>query len=147
MELENTAENFSPPQQPVLYNETSSLMVVEEEMMKPLNMIKLEEEEKDGGDEKMTKKKFRNKKSSVLGLEEIQKHFHIPISEAAKQMKVGLTVLKKRCRQLNIMRWPHRKLKSLNSLILNLKVRYLWFKSLYIFILRHEFFEYGLIDM
>lgn len=66
--------------------------------------------------------RLRRSKSSVLGLEEIQNHFHIPISEAAKQMNVGLTVLKKRCRELNIMRWPHRKLKSLNSLIKNVKV-------------------------
>ncbi|XP_022968161.1 protein RKD4 [Cucurbita maxima] len=61
------------------------------------------------------------RKSSVLGLEEIQKHFHIPITEAAKAMSVGLTVLKRRCRELNIMRWPHRKLKSLNSLITNVQ--------------------------
>ena len=62
------------------------------------------------------------RKSSVLGLEEIQKHFHIPITEAAKAMNVGLTVLKRRCRELHIMRWPHRKLKSLNSLITNVQV-------------------------
>lgn len=48
----------------------------------------------------------KRKSSSVLGLEEIQKHFHIPISEAAKQMNVGLTVLKRRCRQLNIKMAP-----------------------------------------
>lgn len=64
----------------------------------------------------------RRKGSFVLGLEEIRKYFHIPISEAAKEMNVGLTVLKRRCRQLNIMRWPHRKHKSLNSLIQNVKV-------------------------
>ncbi|GFY84063.1 RWP-RK domain-containing protein [Actinidia rufa] len=39
----------------------------------------------------------------------------------AKELKVGLTVLKKRCRELNIMRWPHRKIKSLKSLIHNVK--------------------------
>ncbi|KAE8650549.1 hypothetical protein Csa_011321 [Cucumis sativus] len=63
----------------------------------------------------------RRKRSFVLGLEEIKKYYHIPISEAAKEMNVGLTVLKRRCRQLNIMRWPHRKLKSYNSLIQNVK--------------------------
>ncbi|KAL3651315.1 hypothetical protein CASFOL_004317 [Castilleja foliolosa] len=60
-------------------------------------------------------------KSSVLQLEEIQKYFDVPITKAAKELNVGLTVLKKRCRELNIMRWPHRKIKSLKSLIHNVK--------------------------
>ncbi|KAL9240549.1 hypothetical protein vseg_014754 [Gypsophila vaccaria] len=45
----------------------------------------------------------------------------MPISKAAKELNVGLTVLKKRCRELNIKRWPHRKIKSLESLISNVK--------------------------
>lgn len=61
-------------------------------------------------------------KSSALQLEEIQKYFDFPITRAAKELNVGLTVLKKRCRELNIARWPHRKIKSLNSLIHNVKV-------------------------
>ncbi|XP_052180671.1 protein RKD1 [Diospyros lotus] len=60
-------------------------------------------------------------KSGALELHEIQKYFDVPITKAAKELKVGLTVLKKRCRELNIMRWPHRKIKSLNSLIHNVK--------------------------
>ncbi|KAG8663177.1 hypothetical protein MANES_01G184700v8 [Manihot esculenta] len=36
-------------------------------------------------------------------------------------MKVGLTILKKRSRELKIMRWPHRKIRSLKSLINNIK--------------------------
>ncbi|CAM8905960.1 unnamed protein product [Rhodiola kirilowii] len=60
-------------------------------------------------------------KSSALELEEIQKYFDVPINVAAKEMNIGLTVLKKRCRELNIMRWPHRKIKSLKSLISNVK--------------------------
>ncbi|CAN1250792.1 Protein RKD4 [Linum perenne] len=36
-------------------------------------------------------------------------------------MKVGLTVLKRRCRELKITRWPHRKIKSLKLLIKNVK--------------------------
>ncbi|KAM7499784.1 hypothetical protein LguiA_024198 [Lonicera macranthoides] len=63
----------------------------------------------------------RSAKSGGLGMEEIQKYFHVPITKAAKELKVGLTVLKKRCRELNIMRWPHRKIKSLKSLIHNVK--------------------------
>ncbi|KAK6926025.1 RWP-RK domain [Dillenia turbinata] len=56
-----------------------------------------------------------------LEWDEIQKHFDVPISTAAKNLNVGLTVLKKRCRELNITRWPHRKIKSLKSLIHNVK--------------------------
>ena len=63
------------------------------------------------------------KRTAPLELDEIQKYFDFPISKAAKEMNVGLTVLKKRCRELNIMRWPHRKMKSLKSLINNVKVR------------------------
>ncbi|XP_030933460.1 protein RKD4 isoform X1 [Quercus lobata] len=63
----------------------------------------------------------RRKRTTLLELDEIQKHFDVPITKAAKEMNVGLTVLKKRCRQLNIMRWPHRKIKSLNSLIKNVQ--------------------------
>ncbi|XP_027337140.1 protein RKD4 [Abrus precatorius] len=63
----------------------------------------------------------RKKRSCVLEFDEIKKHFGVPITEAAKEMNVGLTLLKRRCRELNIMRWPHRKLKSLKLLIDNVK--------------------------
>ncbi|CAN4089548.1 unnamed protein product [Withania somnifera] len=63
----------------------------------------------------------RHKKSDMLELEEIQRCFYLPITEAAKKLRVGLTVLKKRCRELNIMRWPHRKIKSLQTLIHSVK--------------------------
>ncbi|KAJ8554289.1 hypothetical protein K7X08_024967 [Anisodus acutangulus] len=63
----------------------------------------------------------RHKKSDTLELDEIQRYFNVPITEAAKELRVGLTVLKKRCRELNIMRWPHRKLKSLQTLIHSVK--------------------------
>lgn len=59
-----------------------------------------------------------------LEFEEIEKYFEMPIIMAAKELGIGLTVLKKRCRELNINRWPHRKLKSLQSLIQNAKVNY-----------------------
>lgn len=64
----------------------------------------------------------QRKKSAGLELNDIQKHFGVPITKAAKELNVGLTVLKKRCRELNIMRWPHRKIKSLKSLIDTVKV-------------------------
>merc|ERR1712100_586671 len=47
----------------------------------------------------------------------LQQHFHLPISEVAKELGVCATVLKKLCRKHGIPRWPHRKIKSLNKLI------------------------------
>ncbi|XP_021729167.1 protein RKD4-like [Chenopodium quinoa] len=65
----------------------------------------------------------KNKMTKIesIGYEEIRKYFDLPISKAAKELNVGLTVLKKRCRELNIKRWPHRKIKSLEALINSVK--------------------------
>ncbi|KAI5405542.1 protein RKD4 [Lathyrus oleraceus] len=60
-------------------------------------------------------------RKSCLEYDEIKKHFDVPITLAAKRLNIGLTLLKKRCRELKITRWPHRKLKSLTLLIDNLK--------------------------
>lgn len=43
---------------------------------------------------------------SEMGMEESRKYFGIPILKAAKEMKVGVTVLNKRRRELGIARWP-----------------------------------------
>uniref|UniRef100_A0A0D9V1Y1 RWP-RK domain-containing protein n=1 Tax=Leersia perrieri TaxID=77586 RepID=A0A0D9V1Y1_9ORYZ len=56
-----------------------------------------------------------------IGFEELRRYFYMPITRAAREMNVGLTVLKKRCRELGVARWPHRKMKSLKSLILNVQ--------------------------
>jgi hypothetical protein len=58
----------------------------------------------------------------VLTFEEVSRHFSMPIKQAARELNVGLTVLKKRCRELSISRWPHRKVKSLQTLINNVQV-------------------------
>eukprot|EP00250_Pteridium_aquilinum_P014851 c22236_g1_i1 orf=314-1279(-) len=52
-----------------------------------------------------------------LTKDELTHYFNMPITQASKELKVGLTVLKKRCRIFGIPRWPHRKMKSINSLI------------------------------
>ncbi|XP_042497518.1 protein RKD1-like [Macadamia integrifolia] len=51
----------------------------------------------------------------------ISRYFYLPITQAAKELNVGLTLLKKRCRELGIGRWPHRKLVSLQTLIENVQ--------------------------
>ncbi|CAN1839620.1 Protein RKD1 [Linum perenne] len=59
------------------------------------------------------------KSDFLMTKEELAKYFHMPITKAARELKVGLTALKKRCRELGVKRWPHRKLKSLQKLIDN----------------------------
>ncbi|CAH9089747.1 unnamed protein product [Cuscuta europaea] len=56
-----------------------------------------------------------------IALEDLVKYFDLPITEASKSLKIGLTVLKKKCREFGIPRWPHRKIKSLDRLISNLQ--------------------------
>lgn len=59
---------------------------------------------------------------TTLSREVISQYFYMPITQAAKELNVGLTLLKKRCRELGIRRWPHRKLMSLQTLITNVQV-------------------------
>ncbi|KAH0762782.1 hypothetical protein KY290_018855 [Solanum tuberosum] len=59
--------------------------------------------------------------SRILSRDAISKYFYMPITQAAKELNIGLTLLKKRCRDLGIRRWPHRKLMSLQTLIKNVK--------------------------
>ncbi|CAN6233462.1 unnamed protein product [Urochloa humidicola] len=57
----------------------------------------------------------------ALTFELVSGHFCMPIKQAARELNVGVTVLKKRCRELGIPRWPHRKVKSLQTLIDNVQ--------------------------
>ncbi|GMJ14033.1 hypothetical protein HRI_005072500 [Hibiscus trionum] len=63
-----------------------------------------------------------NPNTKLLSKEVISQYFYMPITQAAKELNVGLTLLKKRCRELGIRRWPHRKLMSLKTLIKNIQV-------------------------
>ncbi|XWS29124.1 hypothetical protein CRYUN_Cryun24cG0001600 [Craigia yunnanensis] len=69
------------------------------------------------------KKKQRADSKDVarIALEDLAKYFDLPIVEASKNLNVGLTVLKRKCREFGIPRWPHRKIKSLDSLIRDLQ--------------------------
>ncbi|KAL2935192.1 Protein RKD1 [Bienertia sinuspersici] len=78
------------------------------------NKIELESSEEKLGNN-------NNNISKALSKEIISKYFYMPITRAAKELNVGLTLLKKRCRELGIKRWPHRKLMSLQTLIKNVQ--------------------------
>ncbi|GJW56293.1 RKD1-like protein [Tanacetum coccineum] len=53
---------------------------------------------------------------NMLSRETISKYFYMPITQAAKELNIGLTMLKKRCRDLGIRRWSRRKQMSLQTL-------------------------------
>lgn len=72
-----------------------------------------DDEEKAGGNSSCSK---------ALTRQMVSKYFYMPITQAAREMNIGLTLLKKRCRELGIRRWPHRKLMSLQTLINNFQV-------------------------
>ncbi|XP_074349900.1 uncharacterized protein LOC141689496 [Apium graveolens] len=97
----------------------------------PLLLGDKEDDVKCGGEEEKDRKLERCKSavgekkgynsSKMLNRELISKYFYMPITQAAKELNVGLTLLKKRCRDLGIRRWPHRKLMSLQTLIRNVQ--------------------------
>jgi hypothetical protein len=75
----------------------------------------------------MKGKRCREENSArMLTRKTISEYFYMPISQAARELNVGLTHLKKRCRDLGIQRWPHRKLMSLQTLIKNVQVSYIY---------------------
>jgi hypothetical protein len=63
------------------------------------------------------KKRATKEHVAKITLSDLVKYFDMPILEASKNLNVGTTVLKRRCRELGLPRWPHRKIKSLDSLI------------------------------
>ncbi|KAJ0236556.1 Protein RKD3 [Hirschfeldia incana] len=68
------------------------------------------------------KRRYReNRLIQNFSREDMKPYFKMPITKAAKELDVGLTVLKKRCRELGFCRWPHRKLTSIDGIITNLK--------------------------
>ncbi|GMJ00005.1 hypothetical protein HRI_003669700 [Hibiscus trionum] len=76
--------------------------------------------ERDSGSKKCRDEQCKIR-ANLLSRKVISQYFYMPISQAAKELNVGLTLLKKRCRELGIRRWPHRKLMSLRTLINNIQ--------------------------
>ncbi|KAL8548978.1 hypothetical protein ACS0TY_008029 [Phlomoides rotata] len=86
------------------YYNVNSMGVKEEEKRKK----RCRHDEEESNSKKLTRKM-------------ISQYFYMPITQAARELNVGLTLLKKRCRELGIRRWPHRKLMSLQTLINNVQ--------------------------
>ncbi|KAJ1403855.1 Serine/threonine-protein kinase, active site [Sesbania bispinosa] len=67
------------------------------------------------------KKRAPSDHVAKISFSDLVKYFDMPIVEASRHLNVGLTVLKRKCREFGIPRWPHRKIKSLDSLIHDLQ--------------------------
>ncbi|KAL5557402.1 hypothetical protein UlMin_039638 [Ulmus minor] len=68
------------------------------------------------------KKRATRRDISRITLSDVTMYFDVPIKQASMHLKVGLTALKRRCREFGIRRWPHRKIRSLDNLINELQV-------------------------
>ncbi|OMO99267.1 Plant regulator RWP-RK [Corchorus olitorius] len=73
------------------------------------------------GDAAKKRKRADSKDIARIALEDLAKYFDLPIVEASRNLNIGLTVLKRKCREFGIPRWPHRKIKSLDGLIRDLQ--------------------------
>ena len=58
-----------------------------------------------------------------LSFELLSNYFHLPISDAANEMQICETILKRFCRTNGISRWPHRKIRSLDNIIEQLQIK------------------------
>ena len=47
-----------------------------------------------------------------VNYKDLEKVFHLPLREAAREIGLGQTTFKKACRYLNIVRWPYAALKT-----------------------------------
>ncbi|KAK9273151.1 hypothetical protein L1049_017958 [Liquidambar formosana] len=61
-------------------------------------------------------------RTGKLTLRDLVQYFHLPIDDAAKQLNICPTVVKKICRRYGLNRWPHRKIKSIERKIRMLRV-------------------------
>nr|GMD54001.1 replication factor A protein 1-like [Ipomoea batatas] len=82
--------------------------VVEGVLSEPLSEIVIEKEKKN-----RVKRTFCD--SKTVTKEMISSCFHLPVSKAAEELKLGVTTLKLRCRELGIRRWPREKLLKLED--------------------------------
>jgi hypothetical protein len=51
-----------------------------------------------------------------LARDDLKNLYHLTLKEAAKKCNKGSTSFKKECRRLGIVRWPHRRVQSLQLL-------------------------------
>ncbi|KAL5713808.1 hypothetical protein ACHQM5_015853 [Ranunculus cassubicifolius] len=111
-------ENKRKPQMNIDLNyppsEDDTSVVTEDQAMPP------QRTSQDQSEKKRSRPAFSQYVASI-SLEDLSKHFDRPSIEACARLKIGQTVLKRKCREFGILRWPYRKIKSLDNLIHNIK--------------------------
>ncbi|KAK3132020.1 hypothetical protein QOZ80_6AG0514720 [Eleusine coracana subsp. coracana] len=95
---------------------------IEEGQNNGLPLLCYRDNDKEAVASKVTRAERIEMEEKALTFELVSQYFYMPITQAARELDVGLTLLKKRCRELGIPRWPHRKMKSLQTLINNVQV-------------------------
>mmetsp|Transcript_11542 Transcript_11542/g.19691 ORF Transcript_11542/g.19691 Transcript_11542/m.19691 type:complete len:438 (+) Transcript_11542:222-1535(+) len=53
--------------------------------------------------------------SKIITVEDLSDNFHLPINDVARKLGLCVTVLKQRCRENGITRWPYRKVRKLDN--------------------------------
>ncbi|WJX55912.1 hypothetical protein P8452_41628 [Trifolium repens] len=125
-ESKGNNDNFQPPKKvfPVLNQDLNCLPFEDDESELLDEKSELPDDETDFESSSGSVGKKRRAASDIVAkitLSDLVKYFDMPIVEASKKLNVGLTVLKRKCREFGIPRWPHRKIKSLDSLIHDLQ--------------------------
>jgi len=54
----------------------------------------------------------RVRKGKVFSFADVSRNFHLPLTLAAEQLNVSVTLVKRVCRENGVSRWPYRKLQS-----------------------------------
>ncbi|KAM7471413.1 hypothetical protein LguiA_009596 [Lonicera macranthoides] len=123
MNVEYGTLNQMPLQFPLCCNGADQKYCLKERNNVRRCSSKREEKSHNSNNKNKNTNRHRHRHSSkvLLSHETISEYFYMPITQAAKELNVGLTLLKKRCRELGIRRWPHRKLVSLQTLINNVQ--------------------------
>lgn len=125
-----TIENSYPAAESSLRSSRGKLNIDLNEAIENLNLddpISTDDKEEESKEERVNENKLSicekgsNKIERALTFEQVSKYFYMPITQASKELNMGLTALKKKCRELGIPRWPHRKMKSLETLIRNVQ--------------------------
>ncbi|KAL1552317.1 hypothetical protein AAHA92_13128 [Salvia divinorum] len=57
----------------------------------------------------------QRERAGKMRLRDLAKYFHLPINDAAKEMKLCPSAIKSVCRKEGLNRWPHRKIKSIQN--------------------------------
>ncbi|CAH9065182.1 unnamed protein product [Cuscuta epithymum] len=61
----------------------------------------------------------QRERTGKLKLKDFAGYLHLPIEEAARRMNICPTVMKKICRRDGLVRWPYRKVRSIQRKIVN----------------------------